>query len=121
MVKIKLLLLLLCCYSCYSYWIYNNGTANPITMPDKAIAGKRIWQNNNCQNCHQMFGLGGYMGPDLTTVMSDKHRGKDYAKAIIMSGGNQMPKFGFSDTETEELLAWLAYADQLSRNKTNQW
>ena len=33
-------------------------------------AGRIVWQKNNCQSCHQLYGLGGYLGPDLTNEMS---------------------------------------------------
>ncbi len=41
---------------------------HPVGAP--AAAGKLLYQKYNCQACHQIYGLGGYMGPDLTNVYS---------------------------------------------------
>jgi Cytochrome c. len=39
-------------------------------MPEQAIAGKLVWQRNNCVSCHTLFGNGGYAADDLTQVTS---------------------------------------------------
>lgn len=37
-------------------------------MPEQAVAGKLVWQRNNCVSCHTLFGNGGYTADDLTHV-----------------------------------------------------
>src|SRR5690349_4362510 len=68
--------------------------------------GKTLWQKNNCGSCHQFYGLGGYLGPDLTNVFSAKGKGPEYARAIISHGTNQMPDFGLKTAEVNALLAF---------------
>jgi nitric oxide reductase subunit C len=72
--------------------------------------GQRIFQDKNCVACHQIYGLGGYMGPDLTNVIST--RGDAYARAFITSGTARMPNFNFSPDEIAALLAYLGFVDQ---------
>jgi len=40
----------------------------PSPMPEKAVAGKIVWQRNNCISCHTLFGHGGYKADDLTHI-----------------------------------------------------
>ncbi|MCZ6597955.1 MAG: hypothetical protein O7B99_09975, partial [Planctomycetota bacterium] len=34
-------------------------------------AGLAVWRENNCQACHQVYGFGGFHGPDLTNRVSE--------------------------------------------------
>ncbi len=79
-------------------------------MGAEARIGQQIYQEKNCTACHQFYGLGGYMGPDLTNVISTK--GEAYSRAFIMAGTLRMPKFGFGEDEISALLAYLAFVDQ---------
>ncbi len=76
-----------------------------------AEMGKQIYQQYNCQACHQLYGLGGYLGPDLTPAYSDPHRGKMLIKAMLVSGGIRMPAFQFNDEQIEAITAYLKYVD----------
>ena len=73
---------------------------------------KLVWQKYNCQSCHQLYGLGGYLGPDLTDVYSTPGKGKDYIKAMLSSGIKQMPAFHLSDQEFNQLTAFLKSVDE---------
>lgn len=55
------------------------------------------------------MGLGGYMGPDLTNVISSPDKGENYAKAFLLSGTERMPKFPMSNTEIEALIDYLEH------------
>lgn len=70
-----------------------------------------MWQDNNCHTCHQLFGLGGYLGPDLTNVVAKKGYTKEYIKAVIKNGMFQMPKFELNDAELDNLLTFLEAAN----------
>jgi len=56
--------------------------------------------------------LGGYLGPDLTNVISVKGKGPEYVKAFLNSGVKAMPKFNFTEEEKEQLVAFLTTVDQ---------
>ena len=79
-------------------------------MSDAARLGQKIYQDKNCMACHQFYGLGGYMGPDLTNVISN--RGEAYAGAFIASGPARMPDFKLSQDEVAALVAFLGFVDQ---------
>lgn len=72
--------------------------------------GKIIFQNKNCIACHQLYGLGGFMGPDLTYICFEPGKGKEYARAFIVNGTARMPDFNLTDKEASYLIAFLEYA-----------
>lgn len=97
----------------YSAYVYTAGTrvAQPVAYTDVAREGQRLFQRNNCIACHQFYGLGGYMGPDLTNVMSSPGKGRLYARALMTAGTARMPDFDLSAGELDALVAFLEYVD----------
>ena len=81
----------------------------------KEEAGLALFQEKNCVACHQFYGLGGYMGPDLTNVISAPDKGPDYARAFIESGSAKMPDFGFSEAQVDDLVRFLEFVDASGR------
>ncbi|MCG3165387.1 MAG: Nitric oxide reductase subunit C [Bacteroidia bacterium] len=78
----------------------------------EAANGKLLYQKYNCTACHQLYGLGGYMGPDLTNVMSANGRGEFIVRAFLKSGTQKMPNFNLTDDEINDLVAYLSYVDK---------
>ncbi|MDO8366233.1 MAG: cytochrome c [Saprospiraceae bacterium] len=78
---------------------------------DKASAGRLVWQKYNCQSCHQLYGLGGYLGPDLTNVYSMPGKGENLIRALLITGVVQMPAFQMSEKETDHLIEFLKQTD----------
>ncbi len=74
------------------------------------IAGQTIWHKNNCQSCHQRYGFGGFLGPDLTNAMSRLPR--EQLDAVLKEGSGPMPAFNLSDGEIDAVEAYLREIDQ---------
>ncbi len=93
----------------YSILLYSNDNYNYQVNYDKAkaIEGQLVWQKYNCQSCHQLYGLGGYLGPDLTNIISAKGKDKQYISAMVKSGSKQMPAFNLQKNENDNLIAFL--------------
>src|SRR5690242_5206489 len=106
---------LLILFTAYSFWVYSKGTTTGVVWSNvqgqEIKIGKLLFQKYNCIACHQVYGLGGYLGPDLTNAWSDKHRGEAYLRAILVSGGARMPNFHFKPDQVEALLSYLEYVD----------
>jgi len=97
----------------YSFSIYLQPyLKNTVADTTDIAAGRIVWQKNNCQTCHQLYGLGGYLGPDLTDVYSAPGKGKDFIKAMLTTGIKQMPAFHLSDQEFNLLTAYLKSVDE---------
>ena len=111
----KVFIILFSFFFLFSLWIYAIPLFSNYQKPakeSKSIAnGRLVWQKYNCHTCHQLYGLGGYLGPDLTNVYSRRQQNEDYLKAIIHSGVRQMPSFKMSEAEMTSLLAFLKNLD----------
>ena len=96
----------------YNTNIYlSNTTASSAILSKQAMHGQELWQQNNCFSCHQLYGLGGYLGPDLTNAYSEKGKGEEYIKSFLNSGVKTMPRFNFSEEEKTALVAFLKEVD----------
>jgi nitric oxide reductase subunit C len=92
--------------------VYTTGTdGSPVQTDSKTIKGKLLFQKYNCTACHQLYGLGGYLGPELTTLMSQAGKGERYAQAILKTGTQRMPDFKLTDEEIASLICFLKYVD----------
>lgn len=113
--KIRILIFtaLFLLYTAYTATIYASDekltaeekTANAITD------GKMLWQKYNCQSCHQLYGLGGYLGPDLTNCYSAPHKGPGYMDAVLQYGTGVMPDFKLTAAERSQIIEFLKYVD----------
>lgn len=112
-IKYSVLILLSTLFLAYSFKLYfsnyNKPSSSQSTIDVNAIRGKLVWQQKNCQACHQIYGLGGHLGPDLTNVYG--HRSEAYIRAFLTSGTNVMPNFHLSNQEMDELVAFLKYVN----------
>jgi len=115
MTKIVIACSLFGCYLLYSFMVYTKGTENRIivtALEQAAISkGKALFQQHNCIACHQLYGLGGYLGPELTSAYSDPQRGEPLMRTFLQAGGQRMPKFGFRQDEIDALISYLKYVD----------
>ena len=110
----NLFIFLVLSYLSYSIVIYCFGTnqkKQEIITP-QATEGFHIWQAKNCQSCHQLYGLGGYMGPDITNIISDSTKGEPFARAFITNGSPKMPNFKLQKEEVDALIAFLTWVDK---------
>jgi nitric oxide reductase subunit C len=83
-------------------------------------AGKDVWHDNNCINCHTLFGEGAYYAPDLTKITD--HRGDAYLTAYMKDPsrfydeqihGRLMPQQDLSDEDIANLIAFLEWVSNV--------
>lgn len=113
--KIRILVFsaLLLLYAAYTATIYASDekiTAGE-TGAQAITEGKMLWQKYNCQSCHQLYGLGGYLGPDLTNCYSASHKGPGYMDAVLQYGTGIMPDFKLTAAERSQIIEFLKYVD----------
>ncbi|HUM97792.1 MAG TPA: cytochrome c [Chitinophagaceae bacterium] len=115
MKKQLIFILLFITYIIYSIIIYTKGTEEKVVVNAADYTsiqkGKTLFQQHNCISCHQLYGLGGYLGPELTTAYSDTNRGENYMRAFLKAGGARMPNFHFTEKEIDNIISYLKYVD----------
>ena len=116
MIKIVAFVSLFTAYLVYSIIVYTKGTEKNFSVSAgeqmKIKTGSDLFQQYNCTSCHQLYGLGGYLGPELTTAYSDPGRGEMYMKAFLKAGGPRMPNFHFKEEDINALISFLKYVDE---------
>lgn len=108
-IKIITLLALTAMFLVYSFWLYNNSFGQKATENNLAEQGKKVWQEKNCSACHQLYGLGGHLGPDLTNEYA--RRPVAYIRAILTAGTNVMPDFHLNNKDKDAIIAFLKYTN----------
>jgi nitric oxide reductase subunit C len=103
---------LLIVFSYYTQFVYTLPVKEDRVNTDEALKGKMIWQKKNCQACHQIYGLGGFLGPDLTNEYSNKEKGPVYITAFVRGGTPVMPSFNLDESEMNSLLAFLQHISE---------
>lgn len=88
--------------------VYSDERSEPLS--EAAREGRALWQAYACQTCHQFYGQGGFLGPDLTNSASrvDSTR----LVSLLTVGSGQMPPLGFSNDESAAMAAFLREMDR---------
>ncbi|MDH3734407.1 MAG: c-type cytochrome [Gemmatimonadota bacterium] len=106
--KKRLLAVLVLCFVVQSSLVYSDERHEPLS--EEALAGRALWHRHACQTCHQFYGQGGFLGPDLTNAASrvDSTR----LASLLKVGSGQMPALALADAEIAELSAFLGAMDR---------
>lgn len=116
----RIWLVLFSIFITYTLFVYTScDKANPgaIKPDQKVLAGWKLWQANNCHSCHQVYGLGGYLGPDLTNVAADPLKDERYLGTFIKYGTGRMPNFHFNDEEVSNLISFLGWVNKSGKSR----
>jgi nitric oxide reductase subunit C len=106
---------LLSSFFIYTAFVYTTGTNEDKginSLTSDAVQGKHLFQKYNCISCHQIYGLGGYMGPDLTNVVSRNQENTNYIYAMLQGGTQRMPNFHLKSEEINSIIEYLNYIDK---------
>ncbi|HAK61537.1 MAG TPA: cytochrome C [Nitrospiraceae bacterium] len=88
--------------------------ANVDKLSERVVAGKRVFEKYNCNDCHTILGFGGYYAPDLTKVI--RRIGEGGVQLIVKmpdktfaGSRRKMPNQGLSDEEIGRLIAFFTW------------
>ncbi|RMG60745.1 MAG: cytochrome C, partial [Deltaproteobacteria bacterium] len=75
-------------------------------LDEKVVAGKKVWEKYNCNDCHTILGFGGYYAPDMTKAY--KRLGPEGIAFVVKnpekafaSSWRKMPNQGLTDEEVD--------------------
>jgi nitric oxide reductase subunit C len=90
-------------------------------LSDEVVAGKRVFQKYNCNDCHTILGFGAYYAPDLTKVV--QRVGEDgirfrvkFPEKAFQNSWRKMPQQGVTDAEIDNLIAFFKWVGQIDNN-----
>ncbi len=102
--------------------------SNEVNMTHSVVAGKALWEKNNCVGCHTLIGEGAYYAPELMNVFqrrgaSDEATFKAYmqgwmaAQPLREPHRRKMPQFNLSTDEVDSLSDFLIWTSKVNANK----
>ena len=91
-------------------WTDAGSTAHEAPLSARAVEGQTIFRAHNCQACHQLFGTGGYLGPDLTNAVNRVPPAR-FAEFLDVGAG-AMPAFHLTADERDAVWTWLTELDR---------
>ena len=88
-------------------------------ITEAVVAGKHLWESNNCMGCHTILGEGAYYAPELTKVV--ERRGPGYIKSVLMAkewapNGRKMVGYQMTDEEAENMVAFFIWIGEMDLN-----
>ncbi len=109
---------LVCVYIGLSVIAYTDHGGPPAgqSLTNRERFGLEVWRKNNCQVCHQIYGFGGFLGPDLTNAVDDGSSDEDFTK-ILTVGYKKMPAMDLSDEDRIAVLAFLRAVNRTGRSQ----
>ncbi len=120
----RLVLVLTGIFLIQSWMVYSDplGREAP-PLSGLASEGRDLWHAHNCQSCHQLYGFGGFLGPDLTNLVGRVRAdvGDESATAaaldarletVLTTGSERMPAFHLDLEQRQALVAYLTAVDQ---------
>jgi len=104
-----LILILVGVFATQTWLVYSDPAGRTHALSSQAMEGMAIWRENNCQSCHQIYGFGGFLGPDLTNsfgTLSPEH-----LESILTVGAGQMPAFRLDHEERAAITSYFREID----------
>jgi nitric oxide reductase subunit C len=109
----------------HSHRYITKTSTDSAALTDSVAAGKRIWEEKGCINCHSILGEGAYFAPELANVMTrwgvaddpqgalDALKGWMDAMPTGIEGRRQMPQFNLTDQDYRELADFLLWTNKI--------
>ncbi len=94
--------------------------SNQDQMTEEVVAGKEIWEANNCMGCHTILGEGAYYAPELT--LAYKRRGAEWLRVFLRDpqamypGQRKMVQYDFTEEEITHVIAFLKWIGEIDTN-----
>jgi nitric oxide reductase subunit C len=90
-------------------------------ISSQVLAGKRVWQKYNCNDCHTILGFGGYYGPDMTRVyLRIGEVGIRFAvekpEQAFSTSFRKMPNLHLKPEEIDNLIVFFKWASGINNN-----
>ena len=106
--KNLLIAVLVACFFGQTELVYTDRREAPLSQD--ALRGRQLYHRYACQVCHQLYGQGGFLGPDLTNVWDRVDSAR--LRSLLTLGSGQMPPLRLQDGEVADVAAFLREIDR---------
>ena len=111
-----LLIVLVAIFLIQTFFVYSDPAGRGTQLSPLAMQGRALWHRHNCQSCHQIYGFGGFLGPDLTNLAGrlgadDSSALEHRFQSVLTSGSARMPAFHMTTGEQQALAAFFLELD----------
>jgi nitric oxide reductase subunit C len=101
--------------------------SNQQNMTASVVAGKKLWEQNDCVGCHTIVGEGAYYAPELMNVFQRRGGGDEAAFKAYMQGWmaaqpldtpnrRKMPQFHLTTKQVNNLADFLIWTSKVNAN-----
>jgi nitric oxide reductase subunit C len=101
--------------------------SNEQNMTPSVVAGKKVWEQNDCVGCHTLIGEGAYYAPELMNVFQRRGGGDEAAFKSYMQGWmaaqpldtpnrRKMPQFHLTPKQVDNLADFLIWTSKVNAN-----
>ena len=101
--------------------------SNEQNMTPSVVAGKKLWEQNDCVGCHTIVGEGAYYAPELMNVFQRRGGGDEAAFKAYMQGWmaaqplntpnrRKMPQFNLTPQQVDNLSDFLIWTSKVNAN-----
>jgi len=103
-----MLSVLVVCFAIQTGLVYSDDV--DIELSADAVEGRELFHDGSCQVCHQLWGQGGFLGPDLTNASSriDETR----LTSLLTVGSGQMPAYQY---DAEQIRSMRSFLEEIDR------
>ena len=101
--------------------------SNEVNMTASVVAGKKLWEENDCVGCHTIIGEGAYYAPELMNVFQRRGGSNEVAFKAYMQGWmavqpmdipnrRKMPQFHLTEKQVDNLADFLIWTSKINAN-----
>jgi nitric oxide reductase subunit C len=102
--------------------------SNAQNITPSVVAGKHLWEVNNCVGCHTILGEGAYYAPELGNVFLRRGAGNEAGFKAYMQGWmaaqplgepnrRKMPQFNLTPEQVINLSDFLIWTSKVDANE----
>jgi len=90
-------------------------------LDQRVVAGKKVFEKYNCNDCHTILGFGGYYAPDLTRAYSRQGedaivRRLEHPEVAFADSYRKMPQQHLRPEEIADLVAFLKWVSAIENH-----
>ncbi|MEZ5966198.1 MAG: cytochrome c [Planctomycetota bacterium] len=102
---------LLAAFVTQAAFVYGDDVAaGQAALSPTELRGRQVFLSHNCYACHQIYGFGGFLGPDLTNAAQRVPRAR--LEELLTHGSKQMPAFALPAADIDAVEAYLRAVDR---------